>query len=177
MTLLDTRTERASRPAVYIAALSAAYLAAAALVKVVSASAIEMFVAPDLFIIGQQWADFATTMFRFVVVFALGVFLVLWLVAPISAAISLRLTIARAAISVAGGALLTVVVGLVLGVAGSLTSSLFGARLPEVDGLGYLAIGAVQGLVGAVTELGPVVLLAAVLVWLRLRARAAVADA
>lgn len=176
MTLIDTRTERASRPALYIAGLTAGYLAAAALLKVVSGSVAEVFVSPDLFVIGMQWADFASTIFRYVVVFALGVFLVLWLIAPISAAISLRLTIARAAIAVAGGALLTVVAGLFLGIAGSLSSSLFGARLPEVDGLGYHVVGAVQGFFATVVDLGPVVLLAAVLVWLRLRALATVAN-
>ena len=176
MTLVDTHTERTIRPAVYIAALSAAYLAGAALLKVLSASAVEVFTAPDLFVIGQQWADFGGTMFRYVVIFALGVFLVLWLLAPISAAISLRLAIARAALAVVGGAVLSVAAGLVLGVVGTLSSSLFGARFPEVEGIGYLVIGAVQSLVATIVELGPVVLLAAVLVWLRLRARAAVSN-
>lgn len=176
MTLIDTRTERASRPAVYIAALTAGYLAAAALIKVVTGTVVELFASPDLFVIGVQWADFASTMFRYVVVFALGVFLVLWLLAPISAAISLRLTIARAALAVAGGALLTVVVGLIVGVSETLSSSLFGARMPDVDGLGYQVIGAVQGFFATMVDLGPVVLLAAVLIWLRLRARATVAN-
>jgi len=176
LTLIDTSTVRSSRPALYIAALSAAYLAAAALIKVVSASVVEVFASPDLFVIGMQWADFASTIFRYVVVFALGVFLVLWLLAPISAAISLRLTIARAALAVAGGAVLSFVVGLVLDISGTVSSSLFGARLPEFDGAGWVVVGAVQGLVATVVELGPVVLLAAVLVWLRLRALATAAD-
>jgi hypothetical protein len=170
-TLIELRTGGTSRPAVYIAALVAAYLAAAALLRVVSATIAELFTSRDLYIIGLQWSDFATSMFRYVVVFALGVFLVLWLLAPISAAISLRLAIARAALSVAGGALLTVVVGLVLGVVGTLSSSIFGARFPEFDGIGFQVVGAVQGFVSIVVELGPVVLLAAVLVWLRLRSR------
>lgn len=176
MPLLDTRTERASRPALYIAALSAAYLAAAALIKVVAGSIAEVFLALDLFVIGMQWADFATTMFRYVVIFALGVYLVLWLIAPISAAISLRLTIARAALAVVGGSLLTVITGFILGIGGTLSSSLFGARMPDVNGVGYHVVGAVQGFFATAVELGPVVLLAAVLVWLRLRARAAVAN-
>lgn len=176
MPLLDTRTERASRPALYIAALSAAYLAAAALIKVVSASVAEVFLARDLFVIGMQWGDFATTMFRYVVIFALGVFLVLWLVAPVTAAISLRLTIARAALAVLGGSLLTVITGLILGIAGTMSSSLFGARMPDVEGVGFQVVGAVQGFFATVVELGPVVLLAAVLVWLRLRAIATAAN-
>jgi hypothetical protein len=176
LTLLDVRTERASRPALYVAALSAAYLAAAALIKVLSGSVVEVLTAPDLFVIGMQWADFASSMFRYVVVFSLGVFLVLWLIAPISAGITLRLTIARAAVAVVGGALLTVVAGLILGIAGTLSSSLFGARMPAVDGLGYQVVGAVQGFFATTVELGPVVLLAAILVWLRLRARAAVTN-
>lgn len=170
-TLIDTRAERAIRPAVYIAALVAAYLAAAALLRVVSATVAELFTSRDLYIIGLQWSDFATSMFRYVVIFSLGVFLVLWLIAPISAAISLRLAIARAALAVVGGALLTVVVGLVLGVVGTLSSSIFGARFPEFEGVGFQVVGAVQGFVSLVVEVGPVVLLAAVLVWLRLRAR------
>jgi hypothetical protein len=177
LTLIDTRAERTSRPALYIAALVAGYLAAAALLKVLAATVAEVFAAPDLFVIGVQWADFGITMFRYVVVFALGVFLVLWLLAPISAAISLRLTIARAALSVLGGAVLTVIVGIGLGITHTLSSSLFGARFPEIDGIGHVIVGAVQGLVATIVELGPVVLLAAVLIWLRLRSRAAAPDA
>ena len=168
--LIELRRTSTSRPAAYIAGLVAAYLAAAALLRVVSATIAELFTSRDLYVIGLQWSDFATSMFRYVVIFALGVFLVLWLIAPISAAISLRLAIARAALAAAGGALLTVIVGLVLGVVGTLSSSIFGARFPEFSGIGFQVVGAVQGFVSLVLELGPVVLLAAVLVWLRLRA-------
>lgn len=176
MALIDTSTQRAVRPAVYIAALVAGYLAAAALVKVLAATIAEVFAAPDLYVIGLQWADFGTTMFRYVVVFALGVFLVLWLLAPVSAAISLRLAIARAALAVAGGAVLTVLVGILLGLTHTLSSSLFGARFPEIEGVGWAVVGAVQGFAATVVDLGPVVLLATVLVWLRLRSLATVAH-
>ena len=176
MALIDTRTERAIRPAVYIAALVAGYLAAAALIKVLSATIVGMFTSPDLYVIGLQWADFGSTMFRYVVMFALGVFLVLWLLAPISAAISLRLAIARAALSVAGGAVLVVIVGILLGITHTISTSFFGARFPEVEGVGWAIVNAVQGFAATVVDLGPVVLLAAVLVWLRLRSLATVAS-
>jgi hypothetical protein len=174
LSLIDTRTERTGRTAFYIAALVAAYLAAAALVTVLVSTIVEVFAVPDLFIIGSQWAYFATNLATSVAVFALGVFLVLWLLAPISPEISLRLAIGRGALAVAGGAAIKYLVDLVTAVWQSLAMgpSMFGGSFPNVSMADLTVVGPIQSLVGTIVTYGPVVLLATVLVWLRLRALA-----
>ena len=178
MTLIDTHAQHSSRPALYIAALVAAYLAAAALVTVLTSTIVEVFAAPDLFVIGSQWAYFATTLATVVIVFSAGVFLVLWRLAPISAEITLRLAIARAALAAAGGTVLKYVLDLLMAVSQSLTNGpgLFGGSFPDVSIAQFTIIGPIQSLIGTLVGYGPVVLLAAVLVWLRLRALATTAN-
>ena len=172
MTLIDTRSARASRPAFYIAALVAAYLAAAALLTVLTSTIVELFAAPDLYVIGSQWSYFAMTLATSVAVFSIGVFLVLWLLAPISVDVSLRLAIGRAALAVVGGALLKYFVELFIAVSQSLYSApgMFGGRFPDVSLANMTIVGPIESFIGTLVTYGPVVLLATVLVWLRLRA-------
>lgn len=151
----------------------AAYLAAAALVKVVVATILEIIAVPDLFVIGSQWASFAESLFGVVALFGAGVLLVLWLLAPISPDISLRLAIARAALAVGGGAVLVFIVGIVLGLTTAVSTAMLGAPEAGRDGFGYTVLGGVYQLVAVIVDYGPVVLLATVLVWLRMRALAA----
>lgn len=171
--LIDTRSTRSTRTAVYIAALVAAYLAGVALLKVIIASIAGLVSSRDLYEIGHQWSGFAADLFGFVAVFALGVFLVLWLLAPISSEVSLRLAIARGALALVGGAVAVFLVGIVLGLIGVATDSLISMRAPGLDSAGYVVLGGFQNLFSTALDLAPLVLLATVLVWLRLRALAA----
>lgn len=169
LTLIDTTTARSTRTAFIIAAIVAAYLAAASLVRVLVSTIAEIFAVPDLWLIGSQWASFAAGLATSVAVFSLGVFLVLWAIAPITTEIRLRLVLARAALAALGGAVLTYLLNVVTAIVQSTTERVFWDTSNGVSLAELTVIGPLNNLVSTLLNYGPVVLLVSVLVWLWLR--------
>jgi hypothetical protein len=112
---------------------------------------------------------------RYALPLALGVFVALWLLAPISHELTLRFVITRAGLAALAGVVLVIAVNIVLGLFVSIHANgqLFGNSIPFVrfDGTEFL-----QELLSSVTS-GlriflfdtPAVMLAGVLLWLWLR--------
>lgn len=97
--------------------------------------------------------------------FALGVFLGLWLIAPLADELTLPFVFTRGALATAAGAILVIVAGLVIAVVAAVDEGTF-------DGRGFVrdaTLAALSGLSSFVNYLIPV-LFASVLLWLWLRA-------
>ena len=112
---------------------------------------------------------------RFVLPFALGVFLSLWVIAPVSHELTLRFVLTRAGLATLVGAVLVIIANVLFAVFGAFspTGSLFGNSFPTpgFDG-SYLVQGLIAALaagLNAVISKAPLVLLAGVLLWLWLR--------
>jgi hypothetical protein len=111
-----------------------------------------------------QFAPSLDELLHYLIPFALGVFVALWLLAPISDELTLRFVITRAGLAALTGSLLVIAVNLVLGLVWSLSSAGF-------DSTVFL-----QSLVEAMTTglstfifQTPLVMFAGVLLWLWLR--------
>ena len=96
--------------------------------------------------------------------FAVGVFVSLWLIAPLAAELTVRFVVTRALLASAAGSVLVVVVTLFIDLVGLIAH---GFELHSFAHSGIFAIG--RG-VDAFIYSTPVVVLAAVLLWLWLRA-------
>lgn len=112
---------------------------------------------------------------RFVLPFALGVFLSLWVIAPVSHELTPRFVLTRAGLATLAGAVLVIIANVLFAVFGAFspTGSLSGNSFPTpgFDG-SYLVQGMIAALaagLNAVISKAPLVLLAGVLLWLWLR--------
>ena len=108
--------------------------------------------------------------------FALGVFIALWLIAPISDELTLPFVLTRAGLAAASAAVVVIVFTAVKGLFDSIGAlSPFDAAESAPAGVnlaafGYNALNAVTGGINIFVFSGPAVLLAGVMLWLWLRA-------
>ncbi len=96
--------------------------------------------------------------------FALGVLVVLWLVVPLAAHLTIRPVITRALLAAAAGAVLVLIVAVVVDLATLLRLGF------DIRGFAHSGIVAISRGVDMFISTTPVVVLAAVLLWLWLRA-------
>jgi hypothetical protein len=124
---------------------------------------------------GSPFAYSTLDFFVRIIPVVIGVFLVFWRLAPIMGGLVLRSVILRALVAAAAGALLSLIVGTIFGFAQSFTGYLFGNSFPYgnvADAFGAV-VGNVTSAVTGFVGLVPLVALAAVLLWLWLRGKAA----
>ena len=116
----------------------------------------------------------------FILPLTLGVFLALWLIAPISDELTTRFVLTRAGLASAGGVLLTIVIRIVKGLVesiGATTSSPWTEPTqspPPSEGVNFQVFGqnsldAISYGVGTFIFFTPIVMLAGMLLWLWLR--------
>ncbi|TQL47784.1 hypothetical protein FB562_0854 [Homoserinimonas aerilata] len=127
---------------------------------------------PDLGYVGTIWSDVTTSVALVEFPFAIGVFLCLWLVAPVAAELRLAHVITRSVLAAGAGAVLVLVVqgfqALVVGI--WVGGGLFGASFPfsgfSGSDIGYRLGFAMQTAVGSFIDLVPLVVLAGVFLWM-----------
>ena len=132
--------------------------------------------------IGQQgnpgpygFSPSVETILRYILPFALGVFLSLWVVAPVSHELTLPFVLTRAGLASLAGALLVIIVNALFALFGAIsaTGHLFGNSFPTpgFDGnyFGQNLLGSLASGLNSFISDTPLVLLAGVLLWLWLR--------
>jgi hypothetical protein len=124
----------------------------------------------------NYWSFVWGSLFLSSVPFALGVFVSLWAIAPVSHELTLRFVLTRGALAAAAGAVLGFVVALFVGVFESFMpgTPMFGNSFPfSAFDSGYFVsklVSGFQGLILTFLDNLPLVLLATVLLWLWLKA-------
>jgi hypothetical protein len=110
-----------------------------------------------------QFAPSLDGLLHYLIPFTLGVFVALWLLAPISDELTLRFVLTRAGLAALAGSLFVILVNLVVGLVTSLAGG-FDSTLLLQSAVGALSTGLVTFIFQT-----PVVMLAGVLLWLWLR--------
>jgi hypothetical protein len=124
---------------------------------------------------GDYWAGFGSGLIFRTLPFALGVFVSLWAIAPISHELTVRFVLTRGGLAGLAGSIVAAVIAIVVGffAALHLSDSPFGASLfaGGFDGQMFVntVVGSLIGIVAVAISLFPLVALVAVLLWLWLR--------
>ncbi len=113
--------------------------------------------------VGPQFTEVFEQFARVTLPFALGVFISLWLIAPLAGALSLRFVITRGLLASAAGAVLVFVVSVFVDVV-TMARYVF-----DIRGFAHSGVIAVSTAVNVFIYTTPIVFLAAVLLWLWLR--------
>lgn len=122
--------------------------------------------------LADVWNGVASSVVGFGLPFALGVFLCLWLIAPVGADLHLGHVITRSALATAAGAVLVVIVQGVLAFFASFSTGgqLFGSSFPAVsfdgESLASTWLLLLQQVISMGISLLPLVILACVLLWI-----------
>jgi hypothetical protein len=114
-------------------------------------------------LVGPQFTQVGDHFARVTVPFAIGVFVSLWLIAPLAEQLTLPFVITRGLLASAAGAVLVFVVSLFID-AVSMIRYVF-----DIRGLGHSGVIAVGTAIDVVIYTTPIVILGAVLLWLWLR--------
>lgn len=127
---------------------------------------------------GSLWAGLLRQSLVGMLPFAAGVFLVLWLVAPIGPRLRLSQAVLRGLLAVGGGTVVVIAIAVLLSFLGGLTGLNFlGFAFPDLGGaFRAVWLSVLQEVVGALSggvARAPLVVLAAVLLWLWHRRRGA----
>ncbi len=116
--------------------------------------------------VGTDWVSvwLVDDLLHYLLPFALGVFVALWLLAPISDELTTRFVITRAGLAALAGSIVVILVNLVVGLVGSLSGGGFDSTLLLQSVVGAFTTG-----LGIFIFKTPVVMFAGVLLWLWLR--------
>lgn len=114
-------------------------------------------------VVGPQFTQVVDQFARVTLPFALGVFVSLWLIAPLAGQLSLRFVITRGLLASAAGAVLVFVVSLFVDVV-TMIRYVF-----DIRGFAHSGVIAVGTAVDVLIYTTPIVVLGAVLLWLWLR--------
>lgn len=127
---------------------------------------------PDFVYVGAIWSGVVASATLVELPFAVGVFLCLWLIAPVAAELRLGHVITRSVLAAGAGAVLVLVVqgiqALVMGI--WVGGGLFGASFPfsgfSGNDMGHRMGFAMQTAAGSFIDLVPLVVLAGVFLWM-----------
>lgn len=105
---------------------------------------------------------------RYILPFVLGVFVGLWLLAPLSHELGVRFVVTRSALAAAAGGLMMIVVNVVIGLVDAVSGLSVSGTFDEAQ-FGQAMIGAGSSAMRALILYTPMVVLAGIVLWIWLR--------